>query len=67
MMTYFVPLRMGTKKSLADPLQPSTCCVGSGMRNHFKVCGADIQSWDHGELFVNLFIPFKLSIGKSRE
>ena len=36
MMTYFVPLRMGTKKSFSDTFNTFTCCVGSGMENHSK-------------------------------
>jgi uncharacterized protein len=57
MMTYFVPLRMGTKKSFSDSFNTFTCCVGSGIENHAKYAEQIYSHGDHGELFVNLFIP----------
>ncbi|MEP7324189.1 MAG: beta-L-arabinofuranosidase domain-containing protein [Saprospiraceae bacterium] len=60
MMTYFVPLRMGTKKTFSDTFNTFTCCVGSGMENHSKY-QEQIYSHDGKNiLFVNLFIPSEL-------
>ena len=61
MMTYFVPLRMGTKKRFSDPFNTFTCCVGSGIENHSKYAEQIYSHGDHGELFVNLFIPSVVS------
>ena len=61
MMTYFVPLRMGTKKEFSDSFNTFTCCVGSGMENHSKY-GEQIYSHDGKDiLFINLFIPSVLN------
>ena len=57
MMTYFVPLRMGTKKEFSSPFTTFTCCVGSGIENHSKYAEQIYSHGEHGELFVNLFIP----------
>ena len=57
MMTYFVPLRMGSKKQFSDSFHTFTCCVGSGIENHSKYVEQIYSHGDHGELFVNLFIP----------
>jgi DUF1680 family protein len=57
MMTYFVPLRMGTRKQFSDSFNTFTCCVGSGIENHSKYAE---QIYSHGgkdQLYVNLFIP----------
>lgn len=56
MMTYFVPLRMGTQKQFSDSFNTFTCCVGSGIENHSKYTE---QIYSHGskdQLYVNLFI-----------
>jgi len=61
MMTYFVPLRMGTKKQFSDQFNTFTCCVGSGIENHAKYA-EQIYSYDgKNNLFVNLFIPSVLN------
>jgi DUF1680 family protein len=61
MMTYFVPLRMGTKKQFSDQFNTFTCCVGSGIENHAKYA-EQIYSYDGKNiLFVNLFIPSVLN------
>jgi len=61
MMTYFVPLRMGTKKEFSTQFTTFTCCVGSGMENHSKYA-EQIYSHDEKEtVFVNLFIPSELN------
>jgi DUF1680 family protein len=57
MMTYFVPLRMGTQKEFSRPFTTFTCCVGSGIENHSKYAEQIYSHGEHGELFVNLFIP----------
>lgn len=61
MMTYFVPLRMGTKKDFSRPFSSFTCCVGSGMENHSKYAEQIYSHGDNGELFINLFIPSVIS------
>jgi hypothetical protein len=60
MMTYFVPLRMGTRKQFSDSFNTFTCCVGTGMENHSKYV-EQIYSYDNDGLFVNLFIPSQLN------
>jgi uncharacterized protein len=61
MMTYFVPLRMGSKKSYSDPFNTFTCCVGSGMENHVKYGESIYFRGKDGSLYVNLFIPSELN------
>jgi hypothetical protein len=61
MMTYFVPLRMGTKKEFSRPFNTFTCCVGSGIENHSKYQEQIYSHGEQGELFVNLFIPSVVS------
>ena len=60
MMTYFVPLRMGTKKQFSDSLNTFTCCVGSGMENHSKYGEGIYYNGNDGSLYINLFIPSEL-------
>ena len=61
MMTYFVPLRMGTKKQFSDQFNTFTCCVGSGIENHAKYA-EQIYSYDgKNNLYINLFIPSVLN------
>jgi len=48
---------MGTKKEFSSPFTTFTCCVGSGIENHSKYAEQIYSHGDHGELFVNLFIP----------
>lgn len=61
MMCYFVPLRMGTKKMFSDSFNTFTCCVGTGMENHSKYAEGIYYHGNDGSLFVNLFIPSKLT------
>ncbi|MBS1666889.1 MAG: glycoside hydrolase family 127 protein [Bacteroidetes bacterium] len=61
MMCYFVPLRMGTRKSFSDSFNTFTCCVGSGMENHSKYTESIYFEGNDGSLFVNLFIPSVLN------
>lgn len=57
MMTYFVPLRMGTRKEFSDSFNTFTCCVGSGIENHAKYA-EQLYSYDGSNtLYVNLFVP----------
>jgi len=61
MMCYFVPLRMGTRKTFSNPYRTFTCCVGSGIENHSKY-GEQIYSHDKdNNIYVNLFIPSVLN------
>lgn len=61
MMCYFVPLRMGAKKTFSDKFDTFTCCVGTGIENHVKYT-EDIyyESADGKSLYVDLFIPSRL-------
>ena len=61
MVAYFVPLRMGAKKSFSTPYETFTCCVGSGMENHAKYTEGIYFEGNDGSLFVNLFIPSELN------
>lgn len=62
MMTYFVPLRMGSKKEFSDEFKTFTCCVGSGMENHVKYTESIYyRSQDGNSLYLNLFIPSTLN------
>ncbi|HZY79780.1 MAG TPA: glycoside hydrolase family 127 protein [Cyclobacteriaceae bacterium] len=61
MMCYFVPLRMGTKKEFSDEFNTFTCCVGSGMENHVKYNESIYSKGVDGSLYVNLFIPSKVT------
>lgn len=61
MMCYFVPLRMGTKKEFSDEFDTFTCCVGSGIENHVKYGESIYSKSADGGVYVNLFIPSKLS------
>lgn len=61
MMCYFVPLRMGTRKTFSDPFNTFTCCVGTGMENHAKYAENIYAEGKDGSLYVNLFIPSSLN------
>jgi DUF1680 family protein len=61
MTTYFVPLRMGGRKTYSDEFDTFTCCVGSGMENHVKYAENIYFQGADGSLYVNLFIPSELS------
>jgi DUF1680 family protein len=61
MMCYFVPLRMGTRKEFSDEFDTFTCCVGSGIENHVKYGESIYSKSADGGLYVNLFIPSKLT------
>ncbi|MFT3946558.1 MAG: glycoside hydrolase family 127 protein [Agriterribacter sp.] len=61
MMCYFVPLRMGTRKTFSDQFNTFTCCVGTGMENHSKYAEHIYAEGKDGSLYVNLFIPSSLN------
>ncbi|PVD51327.1 hypothetical protein DC498_15745 [Terrimonas sp.] len=61
MMCYFVPLRMGTRKTFSDQFNTFTCCVGTGMENHSKYAENIYAEGKDGSLYVNLFIPSSLN------
>lgn len=61
MMCYFVPLRMGARKTFSTPFNTFTCCVGSGMENHVKYNEGIFYEGADGSLIVNLFIPSEIS------
>ncbi len=61
MMCYFVPLRMGTKKRFSNPFNTFTCCVGSGIENHAKYTEGIYSEGKDGSLWINLFIPSRLT------
>ncbi|QOI97602.1 MAG: glycoside hydrolase family 127 protein [Flammeovirgaceae bacterium] len=61
MMCYFVPLRMGARKTFSSPFNTFTCCVGSGMENHVKYTEGIYYETDDGNLIVNLFIPSEVN------
>lgn len=61
MMTYFVPLRMGTRKEFSDSFNTFTCCVGSGIENHGKYAEQIYSHDGKNTLWVNLFIPSVLN------
>jgi len=57
---YFTPMRPGHYRVYSQPQTSMWCCVGSGMENHAKY-GKMIYSHSDNELYVNLFIPSKLT------
>src|SRR5204863_2816717 len=61
MMCYFVPLRMGGKKTFSNKFNSFWCCVGSGIENHSKYGEAIYYRGADGGLFINLFIPSQLN------
>lgn len=60
MTTYFMPLRMGSRKAFSDSFDTFTCCVGSGLENHAKYNECIYFEEAGGGLIVNLFIPSAL-------
>ena len=62
---YFTPMRPQHYRVYSQPENNFWCCVGSGMENHAKY-GELIYAHTEDELYVNLFIPSKLT-WKERE
>jgi len=57
---YFTPMRPGHYRVYSQPQSSMWCCVGSGMENHAKYAEM-IYAHDQNSVYVNLFIPSKLS------
>lgn len=57
---YFTPMRPGHYRVYSQPQTSFWCCVGSGMENHAKY-GEMIYAHTGNDLYVNLFIPSKLT------
>jgi len=57
---YFTPMRPRHYRVYSQPQESFWCCVGSGLENHGKY-GELIYAHDAQNLFVNLFIPSRLS------
>lgn len=60
MVCYFLPLLSGAHKVYSTPEHSFWCCVGSGFESHAKYAES-IYMHSGDELFVNLFIPSKLT------
>jgi DUF1680 family protein len=60
MMTYFQATRPGYVRLYHTPEDSFWCCTGSGMENHAKY-GDSIYFHDDESLYVNLFIPSRLT------
>lgn len=59
-LVYFTQMRPGHYRVYSQPQTSMWCCVGSGIENHAKY-GEMIYAHTADELYVNLFIPSKLS------
>lgn len=57
---YFTQMRPGHYRVYSQPHTSMWCCVGSGIENHSKY-GEMIYAHTQDELYVNLFIPSKVS------
>lgn len=57
---YYTPLRPRHYRVYSQPTQCMWCCVGSGLENHGKYAEL-IYSHRADEVYVNLFIPSRLS------
>lgn len=60
MFTYFISHKPGHFKTYSTPTESFWCCVGTGMENHTKY-GEAIYFHGADDLYVNLFIPSRLS------
>ena len=61
MVTYYLTLRPGNKKSYSTPFKSFWCCVGTGFENHSKYNEAIYYKAQDGGLYLNLFIPSLLT------
>ena len=57
---YFTPMRPRHYRVYSSPQESFWCCVGSGIENHIKY-GELIYAHNGKDIFVNLFIPSKLT------
>lgn len=60
MFAYFISLKPGHFKTFSTPFNSFWCCVGSGIENHTKY-NDSIYFHDEDSLYVNLFIPSRLT------
>jgi len=60
MVTYFMSFTPGTFKTYCDRDNSFWCCVGTGFENHAKYAEG-IYYHDENGIFINLFIPSKLT------
>jgi uncharacterized protein len=61
MVTYFLPLGMGSKRNYSNKFDDFTCCHGSGMENHTKHGDSIYFHQGTERLWVNLFVPSELN------
>ncbi len=61
MTCYYVPLIAGGIKTYGTPTESFWCCTGTGMENHVKYGESIYAKGNDGSLYVNLFIPSKLT------
>lgn len=61
MACYYVPLIAGGIKKYGTPTESFWCCTGTGMENHVKYGESIYAKGNNGSLYVNLFIPSKLT------
>ncbi|GAB1415758.1 glycoside hydrolase family 127 protein [Paludibacter sp.] len=59
-LVYFTQMRPGHYRVYSQPQTSMWCCVGSGIENHAKY-GEMIYAHTNNELYINLFIPSKLT------
>ena len=62
---YFTPMRPGHYRVYSQPETSFWCCVGSGLENHGKY-NEMIYAHSGDSLYVNLFIPSKLTWDEKR-
>ncbi len=63
MFAYMVPMMSGSHRDFSTPFEDFWCCMGTGMESHAK--HGDSIFWSRGrDLFVNLYIPSVLDLGK---
>jgi DUF1680 family protein len=62
---YFTPMRSGHYRVYSQPQTSFWCCVGSGIENHARYGEMIYSHKGDDELIVNLFIPSKLTWGKT--
>jgi hypothetical protein len=60
MFTYYMSLKPGHFRTYSTSTNSFWCCVGTGMENHTQY-GNSIYFHDANTLYVNLFIPSKLT------
>jgi DUF1680 family protein len=60
MMSYYVPLKSGARRSYCTPTDSFWCCTGTGIENHAQY-GDSIYFHDADGLYVNLFIASELT------